>query len=64
MIEVRKEKLDELMITPFDLTHAELKEMDQLMVAGHPLQDNEQKPLQLSFHRCKNVLGIDAYKMI
>ena len=57
MIEVKKDKLDELKITPFDLTYTELKEMDQLMVAGHPTQDIEQKPLQLSFHRCKKILG-------
>ena len=58
MIEVKKEKLDELKITPFDLTCTKLEEMDQLMIAGHPEQDNEQKPLQLSFHQCKKILGM------
>ena len=57
MIEVKKEKLDELRIFPFDLTPTELNENDQLIVAGHPVIDGVQQKLQLSFHRCKKKLG-------
>ena len=57
MIEVKKEKLDELKIFPFDLTPTELDEDDQLIIAGHPVIDGEQKPLQISRHRCKHFEG-------
>ena len=61
---MRKEKLDELEITPFDLTRTEVGENDSLTIAGHPLQDNEQQPLQLSYDTCKNILGIVKIKII
>ena len=57
MIEVEKTKLDELEITPFDLTPTDLRENDQLIVAGHPVIDGVQKPLQESQHRCKHIEG-------
>ena len=57
MFEVEKTKLDELKITPFDLTPTELHEHDQLIVAGHPVIDGVQKPLQESQHRCKHFEG-------
>ena len=59
MIEVKKEKLDELKISFFDLTFTELHENDQLIVAGHPLShDGVQQPLQISQHRCIKILGV------
>ena len=62
MVEVDKEKLRELNITPFDLTPTKLEEMDQLMVAGHPIIDNKQQPLQWSSDQCKKLLGIDIHR--
>lgn len=59
MIEVKKEKLNELKIFFFDLTPTELYENDQLTVAGHPVSDDGvQYPLQISHHQCKKILGI------
>ena len=57
MIEVQKNEVDELKISPFDLTPTNLEENDLLMVAGHPEIDGVQQPLLLSFHRCKKILG-------
>ena len=57
MIEVEKKEVDELKISPFDLTPTKLDEDDQLIVAGHPVIDGVQQHLQLSFHRCKKTLG-------
>ena len=73
MIEVKTEKLDELKISTFDLTPTTLKEMDQLIIAGHPVvvereeqtvgdstvmvEHKVQKPLQVSHHRCIRIEG-------
>ena len=60
MIEVKKEILDDLKITPFDLTSTNstnLDENDQVIIAGHPVIDGVQKPLQLSRHRCMHFEG-------
>lgn len=61
MIEVKKEKLDELNISIFDLAPTTLDEKDQLIIAGHPVvvecEEKVQKPLQLSYHRCKRIEG-------
>ena len=73
MIEVKKEKLDELKISTFDLAPTTLDENDQLIIAGHPVvveheeqtvggstvmvEHKVQKPLQVSHHRCKRIEG-------
>lgn len=58
MVEVKKEVLDEFKIHPFSLTPTKLDENDQLIVAQHPVKAGEQQPRQLSFQRCKKILGM------
>ena len=73
MIEVKKEKLDELKISTFDLAPTTLDEKDPLIIAGHPVvvereektvggstvivEHEVQKPLQISRHQCKRIEG-------
>ena len=57
MIEVKKEILDDLKITPFDITPIKLDENDQVIIAGYPVIDGVHKPLQLSRHRCMHFEG-------
>ena len=73
MIEVKKEKLDELNISIFDLAPTTLDEKDQLIIAGHPVdveseeqtvgdstvmvEHKVQKPLQVSHHQCIRIEG-------
>jgi len=61
MLEVKKEVLDELKICPFNLTPTQVDENDQLIVAQHPVKGGEQQPRQLSFQRCKKIIGIAIY---
>ena len=58
MIPVKKEKLVELKITPIDLTETKLNENDTLIIAGHPVINDEQQDLQLSIERSKNLVGM------
>ena len=62
---MNKEKFDELNLNifPFDLTATELHENDQLIVAGHPVIDGVQKPLQESHHHCKKIEGIAMWSL-
>ena len=57
IVEVKKGKLDELNISPFDLTFTELSENDQLIVAGYPVINGVQQHLQESHHHCKKIEG-------
>ena len=73
MIEVKKEILETLKISIFDLAPTKLDENDELIVAEHPVvvehekhtvgestgmkECKVQKPLQVSHHRCKSIQG-------
>ena len=54
---MEKEELDELKVSPFELAPIELEEDDPLQIAGHPVKDGVQQPLNQSYHWCEKILG-------